>query len=341
MTFQSIIGTTALLVLAGCSSSTPDVAQPAPPRALGTTYTVTDTTLLATFDASGVAAALRQATLSTKLMGTVLAVAVHEGDVVSSGQALIRLDARDLAAREGQAGASIAGAEAMHREATLQAGRIRALYADSAATQSQLDAAETALARAESGVRVARAAAAELVAVSAYAVIRAPFAGTITRRFVDPGAFASPGAPLITIQDGRQLRIAANATPDVARRLQRGQHVEALVEGRTVDAIIEGVVPAAAGNLYTINALVANPGGTLLPGSTATLRLSLGVRPGLVVPTRALVHEGDLVGVTLRTREGDRTRWIRVGRTDGAMTEVSAGLRAGDVVIVPVAPGRN
>jgi hypothetical protein len=65
------------------------------------------------------------------------------------------------------------------------------------------------------------------------------------------------------------------------------------------------------------------------------------VRPGLVVPTRALVHEGDLVGVTLRTREGDRTRWIRVGRTDGAMTEVSAGLRAGDVVIVPVAPGRN
>jgi RND family efflux transporter MFP subunit len=338
MTCRSIIGTTGLLVLAGCSSSTPDVS-PAAPRATGATYTVKDTTILSTFDASGVAASLQQATLSTKLMGTVLVVSVHEGDVVSTGQALIRIDARDLAAKEGQVAAAIAGAEAMHREATLQTGRIRALYADSAATKSQLDAAETALSRAESGVRAARAAAAELGAVSAYAVIHAPFAGTITRRFVDPGAFASPGAPLITIQDSRQLRITVNATPDVARRLQRGQHVEALVEGRTSEAIVEGVVPAAAGNLYTINALVANPTGEMLPGSTATLRLSVGARKGVVVPTRALVHEGDLVGVTLRTAEGDRTRWIRVGSAYGTMTEVSAGLRAGEVVIVPVPGG--
>jgi hypothetical protein len=105
--------------------------------------------------------------------------------------------------------------------------------------------------------------------------------------------------------------------------------------------LVEGVVPAAAGNLYTINALVANPAGAILPGSTATLRLSLGARKGVVVPTRALVHEGDLVGVTLRTADGDRTRWIRVGSAYGMMTEVSAGLRAGDVVIVPVAPARN
>ncbi|MEO5816361.1 MAG: efflux RND transporter periplasmic adaptor subunit [Gemmatimonadaceae bacterium] len=338
MTFRFIAGTAALMAVASCSSSTPEVAQAAPPRAAGTAYTVKDTTILATFDASGIAAPLQQSTLSTKLMGTVLIVSVHEGEMVSAGQALIRIDARDLAAKEGQVAASITGAVAMHNEATRQAGRIRALYADSAATKSQLDAAETELTRAESGVRAARAAAAELGAVSAYAIIRAPFTGTITRRFVDPGAFASPGAPLITIQDGRQLRITANATPDVARRVHRGQHVEALVEGRTVDAIVEGVVPAAAGNLYTINALVANPGGAILPGSTATLRLSLGARAGILVPTRALVREGDLVGVMLRTADGDRTRWIRAGSVYGTMTEVSSGLRAGDVVTVPVAP---
>jgi RND family efflux transporter MFP subunit len=341
MTLRFIAGTTALMVAAGCSSSTPDVAQAAPARAAGTTYTVNDTTIPATLDASGIAAPLQQATLSTKLMGTVLTVSVREGDVVSAGQALIRIDARDLAAKEGQVAASITGAAALHREATLQADRIRALYADSAATKSQLDAAETGLTRAEAGVRAARAGAAELGAMNAYAVIRAPFTGTITRKFVDPGAFASPGAPLITIQDGRQLRITASTTPDIARRLHRGQHVDALVESRTVDAIVEGVVPSATGNLYTINALVANPGGAILPGSTATLRLSLGARPGILVPTRALVHEGDLVGVTLRTTDGDRTRWIRIGSAYGTMTEVSAGLRAGDVVIVPVPGGRK
>jgi len=175
------------------------------------------------FEASGIAAPIRQATLSTKLMGTVLSVAVREGEVVAEGQVLVRIDARDLAAKAGQVAASIAEAEAMLREARAQTGRIRALYTDSAATKSQLDAAEAGLARADAGVRSSRAADAELGAVSAYAVIRAPFAGTITKRFVDPGALAAPGAPLIAIQDGRQLRIAANATPDAARNVRRGQ----------------------------------------------------------------------------------------------------------------------
>ena len=349
MTIRLIAATSALLIAAACSRSAPEPVPAAAPRAPGTTYIVKDTLIRASFEASGFAAPIRQATLSTKLMGTVLAVSVHEGESVAEGQVLVRLDARDLAAKEGQVTASIAEADAMLREARAQTGRMRALYSDSAATKSQLDAAETGLARADAGVRSARAAAAELGAVSAYAVIRAPFAGTITKRFVDPGAFAAPGAPLIAIQDGRQLRIAANATPDAARGIRRGQRLDAAVEGRAVEAIVEGVVPSTAGNLYTINALVANTSGSLLPGSTATLHLPLGTHTGIVVPDAALMREGDLTGVTLRTPDGDRTRWVRLGAVVGLMTEVSAGLHAGDVVVVPAAlavpasgmPGRN
>ena len=344
--FDLVAGASALMFVVACSTPKPDLAEARPPRASGATYVVKDTALQASFEASGIAAPVRQATLSTKLMGTVLSVAVHEGDAVAEGQPLVRIDARDLAAKEGQMAASIAETEAMFREARSHAGRIRALYADSAATKSQLDASETGLARAEAGVRTARAAAAELDAVSAYAVIRAPFAGIVTKRFVDPGAFAAPGAPLIAIQDGRQLRITANATPDVASRLRRGQRIDALIEGRAAGAIVEGVVPSAAGNLYAINALVANAGGIILPGSTATLRLPVGARTGIVVPSVALVREGDLTGVTLRTPDGDRTRWVRLGGVEGTMVEVSAGLRAGDVVVVPasgapVAPKRR
>lgn len=334
MPIKFIIGASSLLI-AACSTATPERGPAELPRTAGSTFIVRDTMINAHFDASGTAAPVRQATLSTKLMGTVVSVAVREGDAVAEGQPLVRIDARDLAAKEGQVAASIAEAEAMHREATAHAGRIRALYEDSAATKSQLDAAETGLARTAAGERSARAAAAELGAVSAYSIMRAPFAGVITRRFVDPGAFAAPGSPLISIQDGRQLRITANTTPDVARSVRRGQHIGALIEGRAVDAIVEGVVPSAAGNLYTINALVANVGAALLPGSTATLRLPLDARTGIAVPTIALVREGDLTGVTLRTPAGDRIRWVRIGAALGRMTEVRAGLRVGDVIIVP------
>lgn len=313
----------------------PQTARVAPPPAAGAVYKVKDTTIAATLDAAGVAEPLQQATLSTKLMGTVTAVLVREGDAVTAGQPLVRLDARDLTAKSSQVAASVTEAQVMHRDATTQANRIRALYADSAATRAQLDAVETALARAEAGMRTAQAAASELGAVSSYAVIRAPFAGIVTKRYVDPGAFASPGAPLVTVQDASQLRITASTTPDAARVLRRGQSLAATIEGRAVPATIEGVVPAIAGNLYTINAIVPNRGGAILAGSTATLSVPTGERSTLVVPAGAVTREGDLTGVTLRTASGDERRWVRLGGAAGPMIEVSAGLRAGDRVVVP------
>jgi RND family efflux transporter MFP subunit len=327
------------LLAAACGPSTPDGTTANPTRVPGVVYAVKDTSMQGIFEASGTAAPVRQATLSTKLMGTVLEVLAQEGQPVAAGQPLVRIDARDLTAKASQVAASVADADAQRKEAQTHAGRIRALYADSAATRAQLDAAETGLARAEAGARAARGAAAELGAMSDYSVVRAPFAGIVTKRYVDPGAFAAPGAPLMSVQDGLKLRITASATPDVARLLERGQSLDATIEGRTVGAIVEGIVPSQAGNLYVINAIVANPGGAILPGSTATLRLPMAMRRALVVPTHAVTRQGDLTGVTIRTAAGDETRWIRLGRSAGTVVEVNAGLRAGDLVVVPLAGG--
>lgn len=311
------------------------MAEAAPVRVPGAVYTIKDTTVQAEFDADGVAEPLRQATLSTKLMGTILSVSVKEGDAVASGQSLVRIDARDLSAKQAQVAASIADAEAMRSEAATQAGRIRALYVDSAATRAQLDAVETGLARANAGVHAAQASAAEVSAMTAYSVVRAPFAGIVTHRFVDPGAFAAPGAPLVTVQDGTQLRISASATPDIAQKVRRGQMLNATVEGMATTARVEGVVPSTSGNMYTINAIVANPRGTILPGSTATLSLPQGARTTLLVPSRAVSRSGDLTGVMVRAPDGDQTRWVRLGHTMRSMVEVISGLRAGDQIVVP------
>src|SRR5512142_66880 len=149
-------------VAAACGSPKPPADAARAPRVAGTVFTVRDTTLDATFEASGTAGPLRQAILSTKLMGTVLEVLVKEGDQVSAGQPLIRIDARDIAAKQAQVAASVADAEAMRADARRQADRMRALYADSAATRAQLDAAETGLARAEAASRAAHASGTEL-----------------------------------------------------------------------------------------------------------------------------------------------------------------------------------
>jgi len=302
----------------------------------GTALVVSNTEIASAFEAAGVAEPIQQATVSTKLMGSVNAVLVQEGDMVRAGQALVHIDARDLEAKASQVAAAIADAEAQQKEAATHAARFTALYNDSAATRAQYDAAMTGLARADAGLRAARAGAGELDAVRSYATVRAPFSGMITARLADVGSFAAPGSPLLTVQDISSLRLSVTVPADVARHVKRGQSVMARVDGDSATARIEGVVPAGAGGLYTVNALVSNREATYRAGSVVTLALPTGKRSGLAVPQSALVRDGDLVGVVVRQNGADTRRWVRLGQSAGSLVEVTSGLRSGETIVVPV-----
>lgn len=346
LTMNKTTGTILLAAAIGLGAcSTPDAE--ARPEALevhaptGPLFTVRSVPRAGALEASGVAAPVAEATLSTKLMGTIIEVLVQEGDRVTAGQPLLRIDARELAAKSSQAGAARAEAEAVLAEAELHAQRMRSLYADDAAPKAQLDAAETGLARARAGVQAARAGAAELDAVRGYSVVRAPFAGTIVSRLVDAGSFATPGAPLLVVQDASRLRLSASIAPEAARGLRRGQRLEVAIEEAPSTGVVEGVVPTSGGNLYTVNALVENANGRYLPGSAATLAIPTGARATLVVPASALVRQGDLTGVYLAGDGGSRLRWVRSGRSFADSVEVLAGLRDGDRVIAAAVAERR
>jgi RND family efflux transporter MFP subunit len=215
----------------------------------------------------------------------------------------------------------------------VQTGRIRALYADSAATKAQLDQAETGLTRTEAAVSSARAMAAELAATASYADVRAPFAGIVTHRSVDPGSFAAPGAPLATVEDASTLRVSVSAAPEAVRGLRAGAAIGANIGDTAVHATIEGVVPAGT-NLYTVNALVPNAGGRFMSGSAATLALPRGTRRAILVPAGAVVRQGDLAGVRTVTGGQASLRWVKLGRSVNGSVEVLSGLSATDTVLV-------
>jgi RND family efflux transporter MFP subunit len=340
----------AMAILAACHRTTKEPAQRQATAAPGSDFVVAESTVVAGFDAAGTAEPVERATLSTKLMGGVTQVLVQEGDRVTRGQLLARIDARDVEAKRAQVAATISGAEAMYKDAETQAARFRALYADSAATRYQLDQVETGLARAQAGLETAQASQQELDAVAAYSEIRAPFAGIITRRFVDPGALAAPGAPLFEIQDGSRLRVSVTVPPRVAGALRRGHALRVDIEGREARGTVEGVVPAPAGAVYTVNVLVDNRAGGLLSGGAATIRVPDGTRQAILIPASAVIREGDLTGVRVRGGSGSELRWVRLGTScpmtggacqavgpgasPGPTVEVLSGLRPGDLVLV-------
>lgn len=329
---KSGIGVLLLLGItaASCGSPEPATTPESAAEAEGPAFEVAMASRPSILEASGTANPWAEATLSTRLMGTVNEVSVREGDHVRRGQPLVRIDSRDLEAKAAQVAASIADAEANHQMALTHAGRIRDLYAKEAAPKAMLDAAETALASAESHVNAARAAADELDATREYAVVRAPFDGVVTARMVDPGAFAAPGAPLVTVQDFSRLRLSASVSPNAVRGLARGDTIGASVEGVATTARVEGIVPAPGGNVYTVNATLDNREGRFLAGSAATLSLPQGERASIVVPASAVVRQGDLTGLRVLSGGGAELRWVRVVDVSADSVEVLSGLRAGE-----------
>jgi multidrug resistance efflux pump len=130
---------------------------------------------------------------------------------VAKGQVLVRIDASEIDAKRGQVTAGVQGAGRCTRTRT-QAERIRELYRDSAATRAQLDAVEGGPRTRRGRLSQARAAARELGRWAAMRRSRRRSRAS-TRRYVDPGAFAAPGAPLVTVQDASQLRLRATVSP--------------------------------------------------------------------------------------------------------------------------------
>lgn len=325
----------ALALLSSCRSEAPAQAGACRQEA-GSAVPVRDSAVPDGILALGTAEAVRHADLSTRLMGRVLAVSVQEGQAVRVGQILAHIDADELSARSQGVSSALSGAQAQAELARTNATRMRALFADGAATRASLDQAEAELARAEAGLSQVRAQGAEVHAVSGYAALAAPFSGRLSRRFVDPGALAAPGMPLLSVEDVSQLRVKVNAAPEAVAGLRAGTVLRAQVGGRDVPARVEGIVPAPVGNLLVVNALVDNPKGLLPSGVSASLLLPRGTRTARLVPQAALLREGELVGVKVRRGSCDGLRWIRTGVAVGNDIEVLSGLRPGESVVVPL-----
>ena len=324
----------AVLVAGGCRAD--NAPKPgARPRIEGRILVVRDSAAGDVMRASGTAEPVLRADLSTRLMGSVLAVNVREGDQVRQGQVLLRLDGRELAFRSKGVESGMEAARAQLQLADTSLRRVRALRTDSAVAKSELDRAEAQYQAAHSTLESLESQAGELRAVSGYASLQAPFDGRVVSRRVDPGAMASPGAPLLRVEDASRLRIRVNTAAEGAAGLEAGQELAGTVGERPVRARIEGVVPSGSGNLVTVNAIVENARGDLPSNASATLDLPIGGARLRLVPKEALLREGDLIGVMVRTAQGDHRRWIRTGRDFGGLVEALSGLREGDTLVIP------
>jgi RND family efflux transporter MFP subunit len=246
----------------------------------------------------------------------------REGDAVDRGALLVRIE--DAALQS-----SLAAAEAAREAAEAERKRVEALLARGAVTPRE---AEDARARA-AAAHAAREAARDALS---YAVLRAPFDGVVAARPASLGDVVTPGRPLLELEGRAGLEVKA-ALDEVLLALARpGRAVSARVDGLTepVPATLRAISPAGdpATHRFEARADLADAPG-LRSGLFA--RLVFPAPPGearLVVPASAVLARGGLHGVFVVAEGRARLRWVAVGETASGLTEVRAGVEAGERV---------
>ena len=346
-------------VLAGCSTGS--AAAPAdtvhPVVVVATAATMTD--LVSSFDAGGVVQARTTATIAARILAPVREVRVSPGDRVRLGQVLVVLDSDDLAAgaeaaqstaTAAEQGSRAADAERQAAEASLlltraSYHRVAGLHTRGAATAQELDDATGALrsaearvagatarqAQAASLVEGARAASRQAATTHAFTAITAPFDGVVTEKMVEPGNLASPGLPLLRLEEMREFRLEVLVDESRVGDVKTGEHVPVALDGGrrsvlgTVIEVSRSVETDARAFLVKI-ALPTAP--DLRSGAFGRARISGPTRRGLTVHASALVSHGQVTSVFVVDQDVARVRLVRVNGS-----EVVAGLAEGETVI--------
>jgi membrane fusion protein (multidrug efflux system) len=291
---------------------------------------------------SGSMSPIVQATLKSKVGGEVELVPLREGQDVREGEVLARIDTRNLQAQYDRQLAAVDRARADLDLATLNRDKNRVLLDQHYISQNTYEATESAYAGMVANLKLAEADARLAKIGLEDAVIRAPFAGTVAKRHVQPGEKVSMDSTIVTLVDLRQMVLEAAVPAADIPAVQIGQPAKFKVGGfgsREFVGEVQRINPITAdgSRAITIYIAVPNPNRALKGGMFAQGALTLDTtEPVLAVPQRAVHAEAGATYVyTLRDEKIARTN-VRVGAAGPGATfvEVREGLAAGDRVIV-------
>ncbi|MEO5811196.1 MAG: efflux RND transporter periplasmic adaptor subunit [Rhodanobacter sp.] len=327
----------------------------------------------AVLQATGYVTARRQATVSAQITGTLTAVLIEEGDHVTKGQVLARLD--DSASKAGlqTARAQAAAAQALvaqyrvqmtqsqHDATRQQSLAERGLVSKQAAEQAQTLVEST---RAQLAAQQKQAAAAAAQAVQAevnfdYTVVRAPFSGVVTTKDAQVGEIISPLSAgggftrtgVGTIVDMDSLEVDVDVNEAYIGRVKPDMPAEAVLDAYPdwkIPAHVIAIVPTADRGKATIKVRVA------LEKKDARIVPEMGVRvsfletkpeaaaqmpQGVLIPATAIAQRDGHSVVFVLDGKQVRARTVQPApQSYGDLRLVLTGVKSGDSVVVSPPP---
>lgn len=320
--------------------------------------------LAQTLPVSGTLRAVDSAVVKARVAGELRGLTVREGDRVSAGQVIARIDATEYQSRVRQAEEQAGSARSQSEVAQRSYDNNKALVDQGFISKTALDTSLSNLDAARATYRAALAAADVARKSLDDTVVRSPIAGQVAQRFVQPGERVAVEARVIEVVDLRRIEVEATLAAADSLAVRPGQRAVLQIEGggadatgkeRRLEATVGRVNPSAqAGSRSVLVYLQITQSEGLRQGLFAQGRIDVGSSSALAVPLSAvridkpapyvqLIVDGRVVHRAVETgRRGEadgQTLVAVTGIDDGAVLVAGTvgPLREGTAVRLPPA----
>ncbi len=342
----------ASLLLAAAASAPGVLEQEGPPPALVVTATVTSEVLTEEVSFLGTVRPLLDSLVASEIEGRVAERLVENGERVEKGQALVRLDATQLATDLQRVEAEGAETEARLALARRQESRAQELH-DSEVLASGLYDERVAERKALEG-RLAgiEARMASIRYDLALATIKAPFTGVVTEIHCEVGEWMGRGETVVRLADLGTIEIRLDVPEQYYSHLSPGKLAPVTIDSLPdldLSAKIFALVPQADEEARTFPVIIraVNPGRRVGAGMLARVQLAVSTgRQALLVPKDAIVRQAQQSVVYVVNGDGTvRAVGVRTRAAGGTRVEVTGEIKAGEMVVVKgnerLAPGQK
>jgi RND family efflux transporter MFP subunit len=278
--------------------------------------------------------AVNQATVSAQTSGRIAELPFDVNDYVAAGDVVMRFTDIEQKATLSRAEAAFQEASARLAEATQQFDRYSRMIENNSVSRQQFDQSRANRDAAQARLNAARSDVETAKEQLEYTVVRAPYAGIVSKRHVELGELVSPGQPLISGLSLQSLRVNVDVPQsmfDAVRTI--GKAVVYVDDARiAAESMTFFPVADAAANTFRVRVNLPDGAATLYPGMFVKVGFIVGESQRLLIPAAALMRRSELSGVYVVDGDEVVLRQVRLGRRYGDSIEVLAGLSEGEVI---------